>query len=233
MRHRISDEEFAEYLAEYESLATEMRTPYAIGRWELEIVSPGGGVVDRQSFFSQSWLRNYVNALCNFTLSVLLDDPSPDWGDGFLNARQLDGTISTTSAARNMNVVAPIDEDTYGILIGSGSTDEDFDDFDLDTRIVNGQGNGEMQHYAVETDEAYQIYSWDGVDKVFRKEFWRYFANFSADENDISIAEVGIAHQRPAPTPLLVVRDVLPSIITVPYLYILRVRYTVESAVFP
>lgn len=230
IRHRIPDDKFAIYLAEYEALAMEMRTPYAIGRWDLEVVSPGGAVVDRQSFYSQSWLRNYVNMLCNFVLSVRLNDSLVEWGDSFLNIRERDDTITNNSTVSYLSTLVSVGDDVSGIVLGSGTTEETLDDYDLDVPINHGRAGGELYHYAGEGDTAWEIWSWDSLNKKFANTLWRFFLNDGGV--DVTVKEAGLA-SNVSTIQALLVRDVLSSEVVVPDLHILRAKYTIQSTVFP
>jgi len=231
MRERILDEEFAKDLAEFQALAGEMGTPYATGRWDIEVVSPGGDVIQSESFHSQSWLRNYVNLLCNFVLSIRLNDSLVSWGDSFVNLRQFDGTIINVDTAQHMSTAAAVGIDDSGIVVGSGTTAETLDDYTLATPIVHGRAAGEVYFYAGENSADWEIWSWNGTSKRFSTVIWRYFLNDSG--GDITIAETGVASSVGVNQKILVVRDVLNSTFTVPDLYVLRTKYTVESTVYP
>lgn len=231
MRERLSEEEFVKNLAEFEALATELKMPYSVPKCEVYVSDPERGVVANRKFHCQSYTRNYVNLICNYLLSVDIDTSFAFWGDGELNFREIDGTIHGFNAIHYIPLSGDLDDDTQGIIVGSGSGAEALDDYALTTQIATGRAGGELQYYSVETDVNFQYYAWDSVARKFRVTFWRYFLNDSG--GDVTVTEVGLVYGEFRSRSIMLIRDLLASSVTVPHLNLLLVRYIVEGPVFP
>lgn len=118
------------------------------------------------------------------------------------------------------SVLAPAGEDNYGILVGSGSTAFDVDQYKLDSKISHGTGSGQLSYGEQSI-----------VDYSSSHEQWqRSFDNNSG--GDITVYEIGMACKTsklydgtPEIHYILLARDVITAT-TVPNGGRLTVKYT-------
>jgi hypothetical protein len=82
-------------------------------------------------------------------------------------------------------IVAAVNDDAYGIVIGSDATAVSINDYSLNTKIAHGTGAGQMQYSAHNIDQAYII-----SDPSAWYDISRTFTNNSG--SPINIKEVGI-----------------------------------------
>jgi len=168
-----------------------------------------------------------------------------NYGAGYLSIKDTGGTIrghvnylcapdprqggDTPSAATVAGYLASAAVDTKGIVVGTGTTAESFEDYALDTKIANGTGAGELSYVASELHNV----TWTGGTLTMADEQVRYFNNNSG--GSIGVNEVGIIAQIDIATLnvlALMSRDVLGSTVTVPDTGQLKVTYTF-SLVYP
>ena len=123
------------------------------------------------------------------------------------------------------NVKSAVNDDTQGILVGTGATAESTSDYAMDTIINDGSAAGELVYSAMST------VGFSGDKKTTQT---RYFTNESG--GSIVVAEVGlvyaITYSAGTLYDILMARDVLSSTITVADTEVLKVEYTV-TVTFP
>jgi hypothetical protein len=134
---------------------------------------------------------------------------------------RLNGASAQLSVGNPMYYVFDTVTNSYtGIVVGSGSNPTTISKNTLDTIIQHGQSSGQLEAQ-VSTAE------WDATNQIAT--LTRPFVNLSADQGTITVNEVGIAassqENSGITVPFLVVRDVLPSTITVGYEDTLTVQY--------
>ena len=101
--------------------------------------------------------------------------------DGKYDVVRLDGTVVKSGHdSQNFAADAPEGDGTYGIQVGTGTTEPTRDDYKLESKITHGTGSGQLYYYACTFVQ--------GSDYV---EVRRTFANQSGA--DITINEVGLA----------------------------------------
>jgi hypothetical protein len=98
--------------------------------------------------------------------------PNPSYG-----SVNVETTVSTGYCADG-------NDDTHGIVVGSGNTAWDFDDYTVETLIQQGTASGKL----VYSDTASPIISYVGG--VWTIHSRRVFDNFNADANTITVKEV-------------------------------------------
>ena len=135
---------------------------------------------------------------------------------------------ATIATFKVMGMMAGDNDDSYGILVGSGSDPVSPDNYKLVSKISHGTGSGQLDY---DTHSVISSYS----DTSSYVEFYRTFVNKSSD--NVIVREVGIAAHSyssvvgPIDTKYLIARDVLPSPITVKPLGSLTVKYRVSLAI--
>jgi len=141
----------------------------------LDIVSPRfyEKAVDRHS---ESYVRNAYNA---YVASFGGVAETGSYDDGCLAVKAIDEAISSTTDILRMisdnypesGFAGEINDDEHGILIGTDTTAESFDDYKLLSMIAHGGGEGQMNHFAgaftegfVDTDPDYY---WSEAERLF------------------------------------------------------------------
>ncbi|MEM2163680.1 MAG: hypothetical protein QXR62_04570 [Candidatus Bathyarchaeia archaeon] len=118
-------------------------------------------------------------------------------------------------------------DDTFGILVGSGSTPVAYNDYKLFSKISHGSGAGQLYYQSQSTVSSFGALS-------SYVELARSFVNVSA--NPVIVREVGLAARSywkdryavQQDQKFLIARDVLPNPVTVPSLATLVVRYRIS-----
>lgn len=87
-----------------------------------------------------------------------------------------------------MGLMAGSGDDTWGIVVGSGTTSESVADYNLANKIPNGTSSGQLSYGAMESDSDITI----GSNSIYWK-MWRPFTNQSG--NSITVNEIGIIAQ--------------------------------------
>jgi hypothetical protein len=129
-----------------------------------------------------------------------------------------------TYTMKTMSMMAGDNDDSYGIIVGSGSDPVSPTDYKLASKISHGTGPGQLDY---ETHSVVTSYS----DTSSYVEISRAFVNKTS--SDIIVREVGIvaysySNYVGIDTKYLIVRDVLPAPVKVKPLGSLTVRYRVS-----
>lgn len=231
-KQRVSEAKYSKLLAEFKLLALEMKAPGAVGRWKLSVKDSSGCEIENRELSSQSWTRNYYNQRANEFLSIDADDAGP-FGTGAINYERLGGALRQVpiSGVLSLNNLSAAN-DSFGILLGSASKAEDFDDPTFGTQISHGRAGGELYYYGTGADSSLINATWNSGDRIFTSDLKRAFGNFSG--GNVTVRELGVV---PAPgyadSDIMTARDVLPSDLIIPNRNILIVSYFMESLVYP
>jgi hypothetical protein len=126
-----------------------------------------------------------------------------------------------------MALNAPDNDDTYGIVVGSGSTPVSPTDYRLASKISNGTGTGQLDYEPQTVTSSYS-------DTSSYFEIARSFINRSG--GDVIVREVGLIARNYwkdvgvvyVDVKFLIARDVLPNPILIPNLASLTVRYRIS-----
>lgn len=135
------------------------------------------------------------------------------------------------SRANNMNCDADVNDDTYGIVVGTGDTAPDIADYNLETKVLHGSGQAGKLIYA---DHSLVSPSYDEPGGWSLCGLIRTFSNNSG--GSIIIKEIGlIAKQYFDSTTVmyyfLLIRDVLGSPFTVTNGNSVTVQYRIKCTV--
>jgi len=190
--------------------------------YEVVVRDKKGKVLSRQKGVSKSLLRAFMLwLLSKFTISTLCTY-AVSWtcADTGNVARTLPEATVRCEETFGM-FGAPVNIDTYGLRVGTGTTAVTPTDYELATRILHGSGAGQMI-YGAQTYEAVEV-----IAMVSRFRISRVFTNNSGAS--ITVREIGGAFSQrdSAGTQrfFLYIRDVLASPSTVPDGASLTVRY--------
>ncbi|MBA7548010.1 hypothetical protein ES705_40454 [subsurface metagenome] len=215
-------------------LGQELHLPAPEAFWTLEVFDKNGKLLRRHRQRSHSWTRNAYNLLLSQMAGKNLDDPSPNFGPGFLSWKQTSGgiigsatgmsiCISQDYEASGKGYRAPAGDTTHGIVVGSGTDAESFEDFKLQTLITEGSTAGKLNYIlsAVPT-KAY-------ASLVFTITQFRYMNNNSGGNvsvNEVALTACGGTYG--SQTKWITARDKLASTVTVPDTGQLKVTYTIQ-----
>jgi hypothetical protein len=232
--HEILNEE-TQY-EELRKLGQRLHVPIPEAYWECEVRDRNGKIIQRLRQHSHSWVRNAYNAM--FCQLAGKDASDTTFGAGKISGKDTGGTVRTLSRALGTDYNSSCDgltpgsghgyrgsaaSDTTGIVVGSGTAPESFEDYALQTLISNGTGAGQLSYVA---SEAHAV-SYDAMARVLRNSLARFFNNNSG--GDVNVNEVGIIfYTQYNGYRYLYSRDKLATTVTVPNTGQLKVTYTVQ-----
>jgi len=178
------------------------------GYIEVLVFDKEGRVVQQGRHPMRSFLNNFLKFFEAFSKSdgVSITDTGG-------TARTIYG--SGVGYQSRLGGLAPDNDDSYGILVGSGTTPVDLTQIRLASKITHGTATGQLDYDAVSVDDL-------GLDTsvtppVYRFRLCRTFKNLSTAS--VTITEVGIAvrtRQGGDDLRFLISRDLLPTSYTVP-----------------
>jgi len=223
--------------ARYEQLrrlGQELHVPIPETFWELEVRDRDGKVTQRLKQRSHSWVRNAYNHMFCQLAGKNANDTT--FGAGLLSVKDTGGVIRYYNGPIGQSS-ADIDgttygyrgrpgDDTWGIQVGSGTNAESFEDYQLQTKITNGVGAGQLSY--IEQDP--HVIAYNPGTRVLSNALVRYFNNNSGGNVDVN--EVALVLNQPQGGAVLgkwvQTRDKLVSTVTVPNTGQLKVTYTVQ-----
>ena len=225
----LKEEQKYEQLRE---LAQELHVPIPEAFWELEVTDKKGKVIQKHKQRSHSWVRNAYNQVpCQLASK---DGADAVFGAGNINIKDDTGAVIYGAKPIAQDYNASLDalgngyrgnagDDARGILVGSGTNAESFEDYILQTKIANGTLAGQLSYVAGEVPTKSYAALTITIGHI------RYFNNNSG--GSVSVNEVGIASYGKAnalTTTWLRCRDKLASTVTVPNTGQLKVSYTIQ-----
>ncbi len=235
--------------AEYERLrlmGQRLHVPIPEAFWELEVRDRRGRLLGRLRQRSHSFVRNAFNHLIS-QLAAKNGDGAV-FGGGNINIKDTIGSLRTgglpiltghdsnSSSTQSLDfasgssqgVLSAAGIDTKGIVVGSGTAAENFEDFALQNRILNGTTAGKLSHIQSEPVAV----SYNAGTLTLTVTHARFFNNNSG--GDVAVNEVGIylvgktgAYSTSNIT-WMVARDKLAATVTVPNTGQLKVTYTIS-----
>lgn len=214
-------------------LAQELHIPIPEAFITLEVFDKNGRLLQRHRQRSHSWTRNAYNALFSVLAGKNLDDAT--FGAGLLSLKDTAAAVTYSNnpyGFSTSSVDTPGDRACYqalatnddsGILVGSGTNAESFEDYALQTQIVEGTGAGQLNHVQ---SEAHSI-SYAAL--VLKNELVRYLNNNSGGNVDVNeVALVSHCYYPGSQPKIVISRDKLASTVTIPDTGQLKVTYTVQ-----
>lgn len=189
-----------------------------------------GKVSDSRCGISRSWNRNAYNWIASQVQASPIT--SGTFGAGVLNIKDTGGTTRTTSqvlslyyanasAETSLGYTGPINNDTRGIVVGTGTGAESFNDYKLGTKILSGVTAGTLSYQA----SASPATSYNAGSREFTVTWSRYFNNNTA--GSINVGEIGIYSVMVSSWIMMVCRDLINPAIEVLPSASLYVEYTI------
>jgi len=196
---------------------------YGLGLfYQLEVRDPGGRVVKRTR-----WRRShsYVIAFLKF-IRVAFENIGLSITDTGGVSRIVDRP--TAAGFYFMFVFAGDDVSSHGIVVGTGTTAPTNTDYKLEAQIPHGTATGQLDHDAHDVIQGPTEVA-GNVDYIFRRNF------YNGSGASITVNEVGIyclsRDTDGVYRYFCLVRDVLPTSVTVGAGYTLTVKYTLRTTV--
>ena len=172
--------------------------PYGTDIVEIELIikDRNGRVIKRVKKKSDSYVANYYRIV-----RVLFACPLSG------TVKDMGGADRTITCPNKIDVMAPEDDDTYGILIGKGTTSPTPDDYTIESQVMNDT----LRHKVVSVSAV----TISGSETSFTVS--RDFINESgADQTIYEIAEVAKVSTTAGDVEVLIFRHVESGGITVP-----------------
>ncbi len=217
-------------------LGQELHIPISEAFWGIEVRDGNGMVVLSLRQRSHSWVRNAYNHM--FTQLAGKNGNDALYGAGKLNVKDTAGTVRSASTPIGQSDAdvdgtaygyrGPAGNDTWGIQVGSGANPENFEDHQLQAKVANGVGAGQLSY--VEQDP--HVIAYDAGTRVLSNTLVRYFNNNSG--GPINVNEVALVLNQPQGGAVfgkwMQARDKLAATVAVPNTGQLKVTYTVQLA---
>lgn len=112
----------------------------------LQVHKQGELIYDMPMRPSHSWVRNAQT--CWIANQVSYGGTSGGYTDGYLSKKNMVGTIGTISYSITYAVLGLINSSAYGIVVGTGTGAESYEDFALGTLITSGTSTGQLTYQA-------------------------------------------------------------------------------------
>ena len=186
---------------------------------ELIVRNKKGEITQRQAMRSRSFVKQFLQGLWLFAAYRYFNWP--------VMMKRTDATeIAVTLYQNDWECNAAANSDTYGILVGMGTTAPTIDDYDMETKIAHGVGAGQLQYSAV----TFGAPTEDGTVSHFT--ITRDFSNASGAA--VTVREIGLVVRfydtsGPSAHNFLTIRDAVN--ITVPNGETLTVNYRIQATV--
>jgi hypothetical protein len=187
-------------------------------------VHEGGELVLDYDFRSKSWVRNAHNFLLE---KFAYKGSGTTYEAGSTGGKAIGGggagNLFYGSTFTNLGIV---NNTTYGIEVGTGSSAESFESYALTTLVASGNGSGQLAYSAQNATTM----SYESGTKTWTVTFARIFNNNSGGA--ITITETGMVYYNVGAGNFLFCRDLLASSVEVANTAQLTVTYTM-SYTFP
>ncbi|MBA7713066.1 hypothetical protein ES703_122064 [subsurface metagenome] len=221
-------------------LAKELHIPLPEAFLTLEVFDKDGKLIQRHHQRSHSWVRNAYNHLFTQLAGVNGDDGT--FGAGKLNIKDDSGALQAGTSPIGVDWEYTVESvissritsacgyrggagvDDIGIQVGTGTNAESFEDYALQTLIVEGSGAGQLNY----VEQLAPAISYAAL--IMKNEMARYFNNNSGGA--IGVNEVALLLKAGADGSIyqgwIQSRDKLPATVNVPDTGQLKVTYTVQ-----
>ena len=185
---------------------------------ECEIRDKDGKLIKKTRQKADSLVKNFAGLLRGIMYGAANNVSTP--------VKDTTGTIRnvpavTASGHSIMNVAAGVNDDSYGLQVGTGDAPVTRDDYKLESKISHGSGSGQLLYGAVTVESV------NGTPPASRFRIIRTFTNNTTET--ITVKEIGLVclHGWQYWT-ILIARDVLSTPQDVPSGATLTVRYIFE-----
>lgn len=193
----------------------------------FDLFAPTGKMIRSWSEDGHSWVRNAYN----YFFAAVSDAPGDgvdNFGAGFMGAKNTSGTVyrdtgksqdrEAVGVPGTSGMVNNATSSLFGLVLGSGDTAFDIDDFALSALIAHGTGAGQLS-YAAQVAPVL-----DYSAKIWKASHIRTFSNLSGAQVDVK--EMGFIRKQmifSTSTYFLMARDVLAAVIEIDPLAVLQV----------
>jgi len=189
-----------------------------------------GRVVQQLTMESRSFLFNLIKVLralfsAQHSNPIVLLDGSEGRFDAYCFVDG--GTMSTNWWC---HLMAPKEDDSFGVVVGNGTTPVAIDDYNLESKILHGEGMGRLYYWDVKSEEVVV----DGNTIKFKvKRVFEERAGSSVDVKEVGLIAFHRCTDDNGDTQIkfLIARDVLTSTVTVPAQGTLLVEYEISCTV--
>jgi len=181
---------------------------------EIEVRDRNGNIIEKRKEPSRTWVQNFMNLLWGIFSGAPFQVTLPNASTNTVNISRCCDAYLTVNAGQN--------DDSFGIVVGSGTTAYSVSQYTLSQQIQNGTGNGQLLYGSTTVNTVVDTGSSLVIQIV------RTFTNDSG--SSVSVNEIGLmisVGQSCANWKFLIARDVLSSGVTVPNGSTLTVRYIV------
>ncbi len=156
-----------------------------------------GNVISDRRESAHSWTRNGWNMLFGL-MTGCIGDEGVAFGAGYMSGKQIDGTIdsdgyvsrtsrtNTYGFMNNVSAGSATHATRGGLVVGSGNTAFNIDDFELDTIIESGADAGELWYPAY----SYWSADYDALSNTWTATHTRSILNDSG--GDVTVREAGL-----------------------------------------
>lgn len=187
--------------------------------YEIIVKDRNGKIVGRRKG-RNSLLTNFALGFFQYALGsssglVAVSGVDTSGAAGYIGATYSTGVMMPASASAG--------DDTYGILVGTGTNVVTPADYSLQTKIAHGTGAGQLSYAGTSVLSPVTV----GSTRYF--DITRNFSNSSGA--DITINEIGYAVQSLSTYYIMMARDKLTSGLVVPNLGTAHVRYRLSATV--
>lgn len=210
---------------ELERLSRKLGLPVLSTRIKVE-ATKDGRVTGCHQDRCHTWNRNFWNRV--FVSSTDLPLVGTNFGAGYLSFKQTSGAVGAFNKDQHeISLIGPVNNSSYGLLVGRGSAAEDFEGFILTTPITHGVGANQLS-YRLQNDVV-QLYT--GAYKTWKATLTRLFDNLSG--STITVTETAIVCYTTAyGYNVMLCRDLLAASVDVLNSGVLTVTYEI-TLVFP
>jgi len=161
---------------------------------------------------AESYVANFINTLCACF--------AEDWYRWSAVPMITTTGILYTKYNKAMSINGALGDLTRGIIVGSGTTAVDIEDYRIDTIIAHGTGAGQLQYSAVSFGAPTQTAS------VIKFIVTRTFTNGTG--SDVTIREIGLYGVND--NSFLLIRDILTSPETIANNEKITFNYTIQTS---
>lgn len=197
----------------------------------LEVFDKDGKLIQRHHQRSHSWVRNAYHLMFQELAHAPHDQAKSLHFVDTSGVTQSQSSFIAAIAdgwAEGKGYWAGAAGDLFGIVVGSGTNAESFEDYALQTQIATGTGSGELSYIASETP----VISTEDT-TIKQAQLVRYFNNNSGgdiDVNEVALYDLmkNLGGSVYFLAYIMTSRDKLASTVTVPDTGQLKVTYTIQ-----
>ncbi len=191
----------------------------------MKVKMPNGVEVLDYSFRSKSWVRNMYNFMLGKAFGAGNNDAT--YGAGLTSIKETNATIESIATlwTSAMTPNTTTSGGNVGIVVGTGTAAESFEDYILGAKVAHGTGSGQLSY--VDQASITGTLAYTAGTKTWAVDIVRILNNNSG--GTITIGETGIYYYASSGTKIaMMCRDKLASAVDVVDTAQLTVTYTME-----